>query len=575
MRQITHAVEEILRTARVVQQRRCATIIGGLVRRSLQQSRINRGVKQMRTHDDHARQSGRASENVAKKVAHAGVGAQDGKQLHGGRHAHQCSVEGVKRGVCVAATGETLEQGGNKLGQNLARARALHRRPAAEMPTTDRLRRPRRIMKAKSGERLQSLRIIRDPGKDKAAPTRTKPRRMFKQARIMALDMFEVKRQLLFEGCKARITTKFRKTTKGLRIRGQSLGLLVGEHLQAVLYGAQKFISCAQIIHRFLGHPAVALQGGQHVERARAAQLHASAAKDQLLRLDEEFHLANAATPQLHIVACDRNFGMAAHGMDLPLHGVDVGDGRIVKIFAPDERRQIRQKAEAQWFVASDRTRLDERRALPILAKHFVIRKGGGQRNRHRSRARIRAQAQIDPQDIAVARAFLQELRKRARHAHEDAGRRLIFANGGGRGIKKNDQVDIAGIVEFACPMLAHGEHDEAATTFGIRCVGQHELAVMGSRTQQITQGSRDGAVSEARQGLRHLSHIPHAAKVRERDQQSRSLLGQTQRPHHVRVIGRCIAPVTHIGEEPVQPNLRRHTQQSPKPRGISPHEPP
>ena len=70
-----------------------------------------------------------------------------------------------------------------------------------------------------------------------------------------------------------------------------------------------------------------------------------AAAEDELLRLDEELDFANAAAPELDVVAGDRDLAMAAHGVDLPLHRMDVGDRGIVEIFAPDERRELGEKA--------------------------------------------------------------------------------------------------------------------------------------------------------------------------------------------------------------------------------------
>ena len=67
-------------------------------------------------------------------------------------------------------------------------------------------------------------------------------------------------------------------------------------------------------------------------------------AQDQLLGLGEEFDLADAAAPQLDVVARDRDFAMADMGMDLPLDRMDVLDGREVEIAPPDEGRDARRE---------------------------------------------------------------------------------------------------------------------------------------------------------------------------------------------------------------------------------------
>ncbi len=77
-----------------------------------------------------------------------------------------------------------------------------------------------------------------------------------------------------------------------------------------------------------------------------------AAAGDQLLRLHEELDLADAAAPELDVVARHRDRAEAAVGVDLPLHGVDVGDGRIVEVLAPDEGRKILQERAPRLEIA-------------------------------------------------------------------------------------------------------------------------------------------------------------------------------------------------------------------------------
>ena len=57
-----------------------------------------------------------------------------------------------------------------------------------------------------------------------------------------------------------------------------------------------------------------------------------AAAEDQLLRLGEEFDLADAAPSELDIVTGDRDARMPAMAVDLALDGVDVLDGGVVRL---------------------------------------------------------------------------------------------------------------------------------------------------------------------------------------------------------------------------------------------------
>ena len=92
-----------------------------------------------------------------------------------------------------------------------------------------------------------------------------------------------------------------------------------------------------------------------------------AAAGDQLLGLHEELDLADAAAAELDVVAFDRDLVVAAIGVDLPLHRVDVGDRGEVEILAPDERRELLRGTLAGGDVAGAGPRLDQRGALPVL----------------------------------------------------------------------------------------------------------------------------------------------------------------------------------------------------------------
>ena len=70
--------------------------------------------------------------------------------------------------------------------------------------------------------------------------------------------------------------------------------------------------------------------------------------------------------PELDIVTFHGDFAMAAIGMNLLLHGVNVGDCRVVEVLAPDERRELADEPLAGGNVAGARSRLDQSRALPV-----------------------------------------------------------------------------------------------------------------------------------------------------------------------------------------------------------------
>src|SRR5262249_25441181 len=155
---------------------------------------------------------------------------------------------------------------------------------------------------------------------------------------------------------------------------------------QAVLDRTQELVGGGEVIARLAVDPAAIGQYSERVERLPSAQLGMTAAGDELLGLHEELDLADAAAAELDVVALDRDLGMPAVGMDLPLHRVDVGDRGKIEILAPDEGRQPPQQRLAGGNVAGARSRLDPGGALPVLPDALVVIERG--RGRHRDLCR-------------------------------------------------------------------------------------------------------------------------------------------------------------------------------------------
>ena len=140
------------------------------------------------------------------------------------------------------------------------------------------------------------------------------------------------------------------------RIVGQRLRLLVGDHLQAVLDACAGRRRLRSSSSRDLAlDPAALGEPAQRLQRLRHAQLRLAPAGDQLLGLHEELDLADAAAAELDVVAGDRDRAEAAKGVDLPLHGVDVGDGGEVEVLAPDEGRELVEELAPGVDVAGAR----------------------------------------------------------------------------------------------------------------------------------------------------------------------------------------------------------------------------
>jgi hypothetical protein len=160
------------------------------------------------------------------------------------------------------------------------------------------------------------------------------------------------------------------------------MGLLVGDHLDTVLDGAERPVGGGEVVAGRGIDPAALREPGEGVDRPPAAERRVAAAGDKLLGLDEELDLADAAAAELDVVAGDGDLGMAAEVVDLPLDRMDVGDGGVVEIFPPDIGDELGEEGLARSDIAGDRPRLDEGGALPVLAEALVVLERGLGRQR-------------------------------------------------------------------------------------------------------------------------------------------------------------------------------------------------
>src|ERR1043166_8731523 len=175
---------------------------------------------------------------------------------------------------------------------------------------------------------------------------------IFKQTGVVALDPAHMTEQCGGEGVASGKTEEPGEALERRRVGGEHVGLLVGDHLQAVLDLAQETISVGEVARGLRADPAAAGERREHRQGLAPAQLGMAAAGDELLGLDEKLDLADAAAAELDVVAFDRDLVMAAIGVHLPLHGVHVGDRRVVEILAPDERDELLEQTFAHGAVA-------------------------------------------------------------------------------------------------------------------------------------------------------------------------------------------------------------------------------
>ena len=365
----------------------------------------------------------------------------------------------------------------------------------------------------------------------------------------MALHRLQSPRQLARERLDVRVAAEQGEAREPRRIVRDLVRLLVGHHLQPMLDAAQEDVGFAEITRDLTLDPTPRGEPAQRLQRLRHAQVRLAPAGDQLLRLHEELDLADAAAAELDVVAGDRDRAEAAIGVDLPLHGVDVGDGGKVEVLAPDEGSKLVEELAPGVEIAGAGPRLDEGRALPVLAEALVVDERGVGRERELRGARIGAQAQIRAEDVAVARALLQKLHEVARQAHEELRRLLPGRERDAIGIVEDDEVDVARIVELARAELAHGEHDVAGWRDATVALGP-PLPTRRRLAEQEVDGTGERGVCAFAQCRGDGHRGPHPAEVGERREQRHLRLERAERAHGRWAIQRGLQLGRKLGAE-------------------------
>ena len=192
----------------------------------------------------------------------------------------------------------------------------------------------------------------------------------------MSLHDIEMAKQVLGEGGAAVIAQESGEARHRLGIVRQRVGLLVRHHLQPMFDPPQEFIGRGQLVARLERDPVTRRQHPQRIQRRPHPQFRMTSAGDQLLGLREEFDFADAAAPDLDIVALDRDLALPAIGLHLPLHVMHVGKGCEIQMLAPDEWRDFRDQRLAGPGVAGAGPRLDHGRAFPGAPFPLVIMQG-------------------------------------------------------------------------------------------------------------------------------------------------------------------------------------------------------
>ena len=205
---------------------------------------------------------------------------------------------------------------------------------------------------------------------------------------------------------------------------GRRCSCAVVDHLHAMLGGAQRAIAVADRARDRRRRAARAGQRGQRIERRRRAQRRLAPAVDHLLDLGEEFGLANAAAAALEVEAGAEPLALARNGRGFA--------AQIARISSITPKSSARRQMNG-WISARNRSPkrdvagagagANEGRPLPRQSLAFIIGDGGIDRQHDRSHFGRRTKPQIDPRDIAVLGALLEQLDQPPADAHRGFAR--------------------------------------------------------------------------------------------------------------------------------------------------------
>lgn len=133
---------------------------------------------------------------------------------------------------------------------------------------------------------------------------------------------------------------------------------------------AQEFIAIAQFGDHCRRQVALAFQRAEHHEQRPLLQAQVATTVDQLERLGDKLHLADAARAQLDILG----HALAPHFLlDQLFHGAQCFNRRKIQVTAVNERAQHIQQLRAGHLVAGHHARLDHGVAFPVAALILVV----------------------------------------------------------------------------------------------------------------------------------------------------------------------------------------------------------
>ena len=265
---------------------------------------VQHPVQGLRLPPQRPRQSRRKGHDPDHQIEQLRLVQEQGLHLHSGAQAREEDREPAEGRIRRPRLRHRRQQLWGQPGEQLAPPRRPRRRNASVVPASDRVGHRGGLGKAHPLQRLQRAGIILDPGEDQAAIGRRQLLAALEQLAIAPVDPDQHRLDPGVEDRQIALPTQHgigqrRHIRPALGIDRQNMALLVGQHLHPMLQRPQLMIGRRQFVARLGRHMAALGQGVQRLQRARRPQPLVASAQDQLLGLDVELDLADAAAPQL------------------------------------------------------------------------------------------------------------------------------------------------------------------------------------------------------------------------------------------------------------------------------------
>ena len=306
---------------------------------------------------------------------------------------------------------------------------------------------------------------------------------------------------------------------------------------------------CKQIILRQLF---------QRRQSLRPLQKGHFARMEKLLRLRDEFNLANAAAAKLHV---SLEFTGANHFvLDAILHRADLVQRLRIDRARITKRLNGFQKFRGQPLVARHATRLDQHHPLPGLAPLRVIIFVALQRPAERSGIAFRTEPQVDAKQRAFRRhagnfrnerfrQLCEKLvvghRNLASRRRPDRGSNLPPGDVGGPRLKTRtfiavdkQHVHIRTVVQFLPAEFPHAEHAEfRRLPLAVDILMRRLAEAFGQLAMAYSPDGFEADIRDIGKLARDLRHVAQARQITRRDAQHFALFEFTDAAERSRVI--------------------------------------